>query len=1408
MRANSLTNLGVALDYNVASDYDKVLVLSEIASEIEELAPHANEIATIVANLPDVLTVQEAADIINNLTVSVTTLEPGSTATSELVGTEIRLGIPAGVQGVQGIQGPKGDKGDKGDSGLTGAQGPIGLVGPQGPRGLPGSDGKDGVGVTITSVLNNIDKSLTINFSDGTQHTTDPLKGQDGRSVTITNVINNANGTMLINFSDGTSHHTADLRGPRGFKGDTGDHVHHISYKRSKDPLGNEVGPVGPGRPGYDDTYAMWLSQEELPEMYIGEFTVHNGLNTLTAEEQAKLDSVEFGATTDQEAFEVPYDNSLSGLLSVDVQNSIDELAATKLNLIEKGQPNGVATLDSNGLVPSTQLPSYVDDVIEAGTKIDLPIVGEKGKIYIVVNDESSNGDTSTYRWTGTVYAMVSNALNASDVKALYEANPNTNAYTDDEKSRVDIGTVLTTTAQTLPTAVNELDSRVADIEDNTTLAEYGITDAYTKTEVQETLPAVGLDTTNTVAPTRPGQIKWNQDEGTADLALNNGVTLQIGQENTRLVSNATSNVIPDMTVCMFDGTIGNSGRIKVAPFTGLFNQAHYVYGIATQSISAGEDGYITIDGKVRNVNTTGTTVGEVWVDGDILYAKPNDAGRLTKVTPADNELRMPIASVVHAHVNGTLEVRVLPFNENMIAKRANKWATARTITLNGDVAGSVSIDGSADATITTTVQPNSVNLGTDTTGNYMVNVRAGSGISVSHTQGEGSTATITNSAPNVTTNITTTHTSTDVVVNSSDGTDGTINSATQTLAGVMSAADKTKLDGIEAGATGDQTASEILTLLKTVDGSGSGLDADLLNGQEGAYYLNASNINAGTIDDARLPDTITSSVTGNAATATKLATARTIRLTGDVTGSVSFDGSTNASITAVVADDSHNHTIANITGLQAALDNKVDDSEKGVANGIATLDTNGKVVLTQIPDSVLGQLEYMGTWDLTTFPTATQKGQYWIASVSGNGYVVGDWAVWNGTAFDKVDNTDAVATVAGRTGNVVLTKSDVGLDNVDNTADSTKNVLSATKLTTARTISLTGGVSGSAAFDGSSNITLEATVANDSHTHSFANLTSKPTTLQGYGINPEELPASINLDTKTITGLYSQSYNSKATLELNYPVARAGLLEVLASSSMIHQQYWAYNSSNVYYRAKYSRNAWTPWTKGANVDNTVAAATKLATARTINGVAFDGTVDIVAPTDLGITAGTTAGPIVTSSTGTNATLPTASESASGVVTTGAQTIAGVKTFMSSPIVPTPTAGTQAVNKGYADTKQSKSEIAYDVDTSSYIPNTLPSGAIIERGSNANGAYTKYADGTLICIDNSLAFTSNVGGNYIYFPASFINTSYCMNIVYLASSRTVAVTFTYNPINKEYAHVFANVDGSLGIGYIAIGRWK
>jgi hypothetical protein len=97
--------------------------------------------------------------------------------------------------------------------------------------------------------------------------------------------------------------------------------------------------------------------------------------------------------------------------------------------------------------------------------------------------------------------------------------------------------------------------------------------------------------------------------------------------------------------------------------------------------------------------------------------------------------------------------------------------------------------------------------------------------------------------------------------------------------------------------------------------------------------------------DDENFASTVTNSIAtakseaiaaaaaGNSATATKLATARTIALGGDVSGSVSFDGSANVTITATVADDSHNHVISNIDGLQTALDGKLATGSNAVSS-------------------------------------------------------------------------------------------------------------------------------------------------------------------------------------------------------------------------------------------------------------------------------------------------------------------------------------------------------------------------------------------------------------------------------------------------------------------------------------------
>lgn len=167
------------------------------------------------------------------------------------------------------------------------------------------------------------------------------------------------------------------------------------------------------------------------------------------------------------------------------------------------------------------------------------------------------------------------------------------------------------------------------------------------------------------------GDLSWNTVEGTLNLGLTNGSSLQVGQENIRLVRNATGVTISNGTVVMFDGTIGASGRVKVKPFTATPGSHHLVYGIATQDILSGTDGIITIDGKVRGINTTGSTVSETWLDGDVLYVKPNDAGKLTKVEPIGVDIKMPIATVIHSHTAGVLEVRVLPIDENQSYTKA-----------------------------------------------------------------------------------------------------------------------------------------------------------------------------------------------------------------------------------------------------------------------------------------------------------------------------------------------------------------------------------------------------------------------------------------------------------------------------------------------------------------------------------------------------------------------------------------------------------------------------------------------------------------------------------------------------------------------------------------------------------------
>jgi hypothetical protein len=192
---------------------------------------------------------------------------------------------------------------------------------------------------------------------------------------------------------------------------------------------------------------------------------------------------------------------------------------------------------------------------------------------------------------------------------------------------------------------------------------------------------------------------------------------------------------------------------------------------------------------------------------------------------------------------------------------------------------------------------------------------------------------------------------------------------------------------------------------------------------------------------------TLTGYVKGNGTSAmTASATVPSTDITG--LGTMSTQNSNNISVSG-----------GSMNGV--TISDYVATATKGVANGVASLDGSGTVPISQLPAAVLGALSYQGTWNASTnTPTLTSsvgtKGYYYVVSVAGitnlNGvtdWQVGDWAVYNGSAWQKIDNTDAVTSVNGYTGTVNLTYTDVGAFPATSTTG-TGNVVLATGATQA----------------------------------------------------------------------------------------------------------------------------------------------------------------------------------------------------------------------------------------------------------------------------------------------------------------------------------------------------------------------
>ena len=171
----------------------------------------------------------------------------------------------------------------------------------------------------------------------------------------------------------------------------------------------------------------------------------------------------------------------------------------------------------------------------------------------------------------------------------------------------------------------------------------------------QANLPWVTFDTTPEHVPTDIGTVAW--DGGTTlGIQMTANVLQPVGEAQYFYIK--ADSTITKGQLIMFTGAVGASGVIKGAPATGL-TDGQYLMGIAAENIAANGFGLVASFGHVRGWNTTGSPVGEVWADGDILYYNPSIAGGLTKTQPTAPNVKATIAVVVNAAPAGSGDVFV-----------------------------------------------------------------------------------------------------------------------------------------------------------------------------------------------------------------------------------------------------------------------------------------------------------------------------------------------------------------------------------------------------------------------------------------------------------------------------------------------------------------------------------------------------------------------------------------------------------------------------------------------------------------------------------------------------------------------------------------------------------------------------
>lgn len=430
--------------------------------------------------------------------------------------------------------------------------------------------------------------------------------GEPGADLTVEQIGYNGDGTFTWQFSDGTSYTTPDMTGMQGEQGEVGVKGDRgISVHHTKGT--NTTDPEGDfATAGEVDTYTMYGDADEM--INLGHFNVMNGLS---------------GGSSVGLMYRSTYDLDSTGVV-----DNAEAVGGKSLATIEAERDAAIQAAELALGTNYTVADNAGKDTLTGLTVSDKVFVTDDGDgkwaQYWVTAVTDGLGSTSTFEVVMDEDTYL-NSNSAASIKTTYESNANTNEFNDDEKFRL-------------------------------TYVDQDVTvDGTPSFDSVQLNGGTGSD----------GTFAWNVDEEAVDLVMGDA-TLQVGQEFLVNVRNNSGSLIANGTPVMFAGTLGNSSRLLAAPMDGSTKDNQMkLLGFATSDIVDGQDGKVTLFGKVRHLDTTGTPYGEVWSDGEVLYIDTTVVGGLTNVEPPSDKLSMAVAVVVKAHSNGSLYVRSMPIDRN-----------------------------------------------------------------------------------------------------------------------------------------------------------------------------------------------------------------------------------------------------------------------------------------------------------------------------------------------------------------------------------------------------------------------------------------------------------------------------------------------------------------------------------------------------------------------------------------------------------------------------------------------------------------------------------------------------------------------------------------------------------------------